>query len=284
VLRDLPEVKAELYRWASSDIVRVPIGYSFFDDRTQGGMAPGQVMIMLARTGVGKTWFLVNVAVNQPQIPTVFFSLEMHGRYILERLASVYSDTATTVIETGMRTHGASSAVEAAASGLPLLHIEDEPDLGLGDMTKVLDDYETRVGQRPRLVLIDYLELISTWGESQMDSVQSMARALKNFAREHDVALVVLHQVKRGEANAGHKQLDLTDGKFGGEESADYVLGMYKPSLSPNVTQDIRERMEKDIRFQFLKTRTGGGIHPDGVRHVWNPDTGRISEPILNVA
>ena len=212
----------------------------------------------------------------------MFFSLEMHGRYILERLASVYSDTPTTAIEKGMRTHGASSAVESTADGLSLLRIEDEPDLGLGDMTKVLDDYETRVGQRPRLVLIDYLELISTWGESQMDSVQSMARALKNFAREHDLALIVLHQVKRGEANAGHKPLDLTDGKFGGEESADYVLGMYKPSLNPNINQDIRDRLEKDLRFQFLKTSTGGGIHPDGVQHVWNPDTGRIRQPILN--
>lgn len=282
MLRDLAEVRDELYRWASSDIVRVPIGYRFFDDRTQGGMAPGQVMIMLARTGVGKTWFLINVAANNPGVPTVFFSLEMHGRYILERLASVHTGTATTAIEAGMRDHGTSSAVETVTAELPLLHVDDEPDLGLGDMAKVLDEYEERVGQRPRLVLVDYLELISTWGDTQMDSVQSMARSLKVFAREHDLALIVLHQVKRGDANAGHKPLDLTDGKFGGEESADYVLGMYKPSLNPAVTQDTRDRMEKDIRLQFLKTRTGGGIHPDGAQHHWDPDTGEIRQPILN--
>ncbi len=280
MLRALAEVKDELYKWATSDIVRVPLGYPFFDDRTMGGMAPGQVMILLARTGVGKTWFLINVAANNPTVPTVLFSLEMHGRYILERLSSCYTGTATTTIEKTMREHGMCSAIEVTSSSLPLLVIEDEPDLGLGDMTEVLNDYESRLGARPRLVLIDYLELVRTWGDNQMDSVQGMARALKVFARENDVALIVLHQVKRGDRNAGHRPLDLTDGKFGGEESADYVLGMYKPSLDPNVSQKMRDYMENDIRLQFLKTRTGGGIHPDGVQHHWNPATGKITLPL----
>ena len=281
MLRDLVEVKQELYQWATSDIVRVPTGYSFFDDRTQGGMAPGQVMILLARTGVGKTWFLVNVATNSPEIPTVFFSLEMHGRYVLERVASCYTGEATRRIEESMRNHGEASAIEITSQSLPLLHIEDEPDLGLGDMGEILQEYAEKTGIQPRLVLIDYLELIRNWGNNQIENVQSMARALKNFAREHDVALIVLHQVKRGDQNAGHKPLDLTDGKFGGEESADYVLGMYKPSLNPDISQTTREELEKDIRLQFLKTRTGGGIHPDGVEHRWNTETGRIAQKII---
>ena len=198
-------------------------------------------MIMLARTGVGKTWFLVNVAVNTPTVPTVMFSLEMHARYVLERVASCYTNTDTRKIEASMMDHGRSAAVELATD-----------------------------------------ELIRTYGSTQMDNVQGMARALKNFAREHDVALIVLHQVKRGEANAGHKPLDLTDGKFGGEESADYVLGMYKPSLNPNITQVTRDEMDNDIRLQFLKTRTGGGIQPDGVQHRWCPATGRITSRLLN--
>jgi len=278
VLQTLDQIKGDLYRWATSDIVRVPLGYDFFDSRTQGGMAPGQVMIFLARTGVGKTWFLLNVAANNPSTPTVFFSLEMHGRYIMSRLAGLFTNTATKVVEEQAQT-GASELVDLTSESLPLLAIEDEPDLGLGDMGELLDEYTERMGRQPRLVLIDYLELISTFGDTQMDSVQGMGRALKNFARERDVALIVLHQVKRGDANAGHKPLDLTDGKFGGEESADYVLGMYKPNLNPALGQQLREQMEDDVRLQFLKTRTGGGIHPDGVQHKWIPESGRIVCP-----
>lgn len=278
MLRDLSEVRDELSRWATSDIVRIPTGYSLFDDRTSGGMAPGQLAFGLARTGVGKTWLLVNIAVNNPKVPTVFFSLEMHGRYILERIASVHTNTPTRSIEATLRARGESFAIDQAVDALPLLKIEDEPDLGLEDMAVTLEDYAVKYGHEARLVLIDYLELIRAFGQSQMSVVQELARGLKNFAREHDVAVLCLHQVKRGDANNGHKPLDMTDGKFGSEESADYVIGMYKPSLNPSISQQMRESLDNDIRLQFLKTRTGGGIHPDGVQHHWNADTGRISE------
>ncbi len=278
MLRDLDEVRTELARWATADIVRVPTGFRFFDDRTQGGMAPGQLMFALARTGVGKTWLLTAIACNNPKVPTVFFSLEMHGRYILERLASVYTDTPTKSIEATLRAKGKSHAIDQTVAGLPLLMIEDEPDLGLEDMSEVLEDYAKKYGQPCRLVLLDYLELVRSFGATQMAVVQELARGLKNFAREHDVAVICLHQVKRGEGNNGHKPLDMTDGKFGSEESADYVLGMYKPNLNPTLSQELRESLDNDIRLQFLKTRTGGGIHPDGVQHHWNGETGRISQ------
>lgn len=278
MLFSLQDVKADLYQWATSDIVRVPLGFEFFDSRTQGGMAPGEVMIFLARTGVGKTWFLLNVAANNPTTPAVYFSLEMQKRYTMLRLAGMLTNTPTNVVEQQAKT-GHSPCVEEVPARLPHLAVVDEPALGLGDMGELLDEYADEMGRRPRLVLIDYLELIQTYGESQMDSVQGMGRALKNFARENDVALIVLHQVKRGDQNNGHKPLDLTDGKFGGEESADYVLGMYKPANNPALGQQLREQMEDDLRLQFLKTRTGGGIHPDGVKHTWVPATGRIICP-----
>jgi replicative DNA helicase len=278
MLRDLNEVSEELSQWAVSDHVRIPTGFSFFDDRTNGGIAPGQLMFCLARTGVGKTWLLVNIAVNVPQVPTIIFSLEMHGRYIMERLASVHTNTPTKQIEKELRAGNRSRALDETCRDYPMLMVEDDPDITVGDMEAVLEKYAELHEQPARLICIDYLELIRAFTDSQMAKVQGLARELKVFSREHDVAVVVLHQVKRGEANAGHKPLDLTDGKFGSEESADFVLGMYRPSMNPTINQDLRDSLDNDIRLQFLKTRTGGGIHPEGKQHYWNGDTGRISE------
>lgn len=278
MLRDLKQVSDELSQWAVSDHVRIPTGFSFFDDRTNGGIAPGQLMFCLARTGVGKTWLLVNIACNVSSVPTILFSLEMHGRYIMERLASVHTNTPTKTIETELRAGKRSKALDETVRDFPMLMVEDDPDLTVGDMEAVMEKYVETHQQQPRLVLIDYLELIRAFTDSQMAKVQELARALKVFSREHDVAVVVLHQVKRGDANAGHKPLDLTDGKFGSEESADFVIGMHRPSMNPLITQQMRESMENDIRLQFLKTRTGGGIHPEGKQHYWNGETGRISE------
>ncbi len=278
MLRDLKEVSDELARWAVSDHVRIPTGYSLFDDRTNGGMAPGQLTFLLARTGVGKTWWLINVAANTPEVPTIMFSLEMHGRYIMERIASVHTGVGTKEIETQLRAGDRCLPLERTVRDFPLLMIEDEPDIGLGDMTETINSYVELHGVQPRLILVDYLELIRAYSDNQMAKVQELARALKVFSREHDVAVVCLHQVKRGDHNSGHLPLDLTDGKFGSEESADYVVGLYKPNLNPGISQELRESMDNDIRMQFLKTRTGGGIHPDGKQHHWNGQTGKISE------
>jgi replicative DNA helicase len=282
-LRGLPALREELTHWATSDIPRVPLGYEFFDRRTSGGIAPGEVAIMLARTSVGKTWFAINAVANNPEVPVMFFSLEMHGRYILQRLAAVYGDVGTEHIEATLRRRGNANVIDRTVEEFPLLQLADEPGLGLGDMSDELAEYEKTIGMRPVFVVIDYVELVRTFGMSQQENVDRVTWQLKNFAREEDVAVLALHQVKRGESkrgvqNQGHMPLTMTDARFGGEMAADYMLGMYRPAMDPNMEPMVRELREPEVRLQFLKTRSGGGIHPDGVYHHWDLRTGRISE------
>lgn len=288
-LRPLEEVGEDLARWATSDIPRVPTGYSFFDSRTNGGVATGEVLMMLARTTVGKTWFAVNMAVNNPNVPSIFLSLEMHGRYILSRLAAVHTDVSTTLIEQTLATKGSARAIDRTVKDYPLLQIEDHPGITIADMVKRCDLYEERMGLRPVCVYIDYVELIRAFGMSQQENVDKLTWRIKDFAREADVAVVALHQVKRGESkkdkdsdswfsNEGHKPVRLTDGRFGGEMASDYTMGMYRPSLNPNLSETESAMMAHDMRLQFLKTRGGSDIHPWGAQHYYEPRTGKISE------
>ena len=202
-LRGLQSLSDELSQWALSDIPRVPTGYEIFDSRTSGGIAPGEVMIFLARTGVGKTWFAVNVLANNPTIPAVFFSLEMHGRYVLQRLSSVAQNVSTDQIEATLMRRGKADAVKRTVKEYPLLLLEDEPGLGLNDMLEELDLYGEVHGQKPKLVIIDYIELIKSFGQSQQENVDRITWKLKDFARRADVAVIALHQVKRGESRQG---------------------------------------------------------------------------------
>jgi replicative DNA helicase len=288
-LRPLGEVGEDLARWASSDIPRIPTGYSFFDQRSSGGIATGEMMVFLARTSVGKTWFLVNVVVNNPTVPTVLFSLEMHARHILKRIASVYTGVDTEQIEDDLVRYGRSAAVDQTIKAYPHLYIEDEPALSVGDMSDVLDEYYERHGQRAVLTGIDFLELVSNFGLSAVEKVKALTQALKNLAREQDTALIVLHQVRRGEThkergmvrgfqNQGHLPLTMSDGNYAGEVLADYLLGMYRPGMDPTMTYNESLAYVHDVRLQFLKTRTGGGVVPWGVQHYWEPGTGKIQE------
>lgn len=264
-------------RWATSGLTRIPTGYPLYDSRTNGGIAPGEVFLFLARTSVGKTWWALNVIANQDKTtPMVFFSLEMHARYILQRLAGIVSNTPTIDIERSLSATGEASGVKEAEERYPMLAIEDEPGLSVRAMSLALEEYADNFGQRARLAVVDYMELVKSPGMSQVESVDKLGWALKDFARKEDIALVVLHQVKRGDGNQGHMPLSMTDARFGGEMSADYVAGAFRPCLNPGLGQDMRVAMEDDFRLQFLKTRSSGGIYPDGVRHYFDTQTGSL--------
>lgn len=293
-LRSLDRVGADLAEWASSNDRRVPTGYHFFDSRTSGGIAPGELCTLICHSGVGKTWFMVNVARNNPKVPTVLFSLEMHARYILQRLSAVHGDVPTSHIEQTLARGSTSDAVQQTIRAYPKLRIDDSPEMGFGDMVLALEEYRDETGEKARLVIVDYLELISSFAESSGERVDGVARQAKQFAREMDVALIVLHQTRKSEvrvpymdrgrekhrlvANVGQAPLTVHDARFGGSTQSDYVLGMYRPSLNPELAPGDAAFIAHDLRFQLLKTRADGGLITDGIQHHWDSRTGRISE------
>lgn len=289
MLRPLQDVGEELTRWASSDIRRVPTGFPFFDERMSGGVAQGEVMLFIARTGVGKTFWALNVIDANPDTPAIFMSYEMHARYLLQRLAAVHTGVRTSQIERELAAEGRSVAVEKTMAAFPLLRFVDDGATGLGDLANLFEEYKVDVGVRPALLVIDFLELIPAFGLSKTESVWDVSRSVKQLARQGDIGVVLLHQVNRGEGrkqtkggdtikNEGHRALGMTDASYGGEQLADYIVGMYRPSLDPEMPPMEQAQRAHDVRFQFLKTRTDGGIHPHGVQHHWDGATGRIRE------
>lgn len=279
LLRPLDEIAEEAKAWATSDHPRIGIGYPMFDDRTSGGAAQGEVILFTARSSVGKTAFAVNVIENNPDVPTVKFSLEMHGRYILNRLTAAHTGTSTATVENQLRL-GVDTLVQRTVDDFPRLAIADKPGMSFKDMHVALAEATERWDERPRLVVIDYMELIGGVVSLEAASaIQKVSRKMKDFAREEDVVLLCLHQVSRGSGAEGHMPLSVTSGNLGGETAADYVLGAYRPCLEPGIGQQEYLRRRPQYMLQFLKTRGGAEIHPAGMLHHYDPLTMRISDP-----
>lgn len=257
--------------WALRADARIPIGFPFFDIRT-GGVALGEVCMFLARSGVGKTAWACNVAEMARRVPQVFFSLEMQGRFIASRIAAIHVDVPTRHIESDLKSYGESGALDQLARDYPYLSICDKPGMTLRQMGAALDELETMwLGVKPRLVIIDYMELIKSASMTAVEGLDAISRKLKDFARERDVAVIVLHQLNLSDSESGGwSPVRLRDARYGGPTAADYVLAGYRPSVKPGAYQDGL------IQLQFLKTRTDGGLHPGGVGHTFNEATLRI--------
>lgn len=257
--------------WAAREDARIPIGFPYFDSRTEG-IALGEVCMFLARSGVGKTAWACNVAEMARRVPQVFFSLEMQGRFIASRIAAIHSNTPTRHIEWDLRTHGESSALDQLHRDFPYLTIVDTPGMTIRQMGDALDEAEAMwLGVKPRLIIIDYMELVKSASMTASEGLDAISRKLKDFARERDIAIVVLHQLNMSDSEGGGwTPVKLKDARYGGPTAADYVLAGYRPSLKPGAFNDGL------IQLQFLKTRTDGGLHLGGVGHSFDEQTLRI--------
>jgi replicative DNA helicase len=261
----LAEVVQKHHEWAARADARMPIGFPVFDNRT-GGAAPGEVIMFLAYSGVGKTVFACNVAWHCRRYPTVFFSMEMADFNIARRLAAIHLDVPTRRIENEER-QGDHSALDQLVRDFPHLTIYDEPGIGLREMSRVIEN----VPFQPRLVIIDYLELVKAPSMTAVEGIDAVTRKLRGWARTHDCTVLVLHQLNRA-GGGGWEPVKRSDARYGGDFAADYTIGAYKPSLSPDAG------MQDDlIVLQFLKTRTDGGLDPIGEAHHWNSETLRIT-------
>src|SRR5690606_34570789 len=169
--------------------------------------------MLMAFSSVGKTTLGLNVIVNNPDVPILFFSLEMSWRMVAARLAAISTGTSTKAIEEHYKNVGRPPEVQATADKFKLLVCDDTPAITLKEAKASCHEAADKLGEPPRLVIWDYLELIGGSGiAGKAEQVDRATEKLRNWTREQDTACLVLHQVGKGDAGGGAKPLDLGSG------------------------------------------------------------------------
>lgn len=218
----------------------VATGLVDFDELFAGGLRPGELVTVGARPGVGKTAYLVTVALHAATngVPVVFWSLEMSKDEITERLVSNASGVSLHQLraqqqEPDLLTEPEWKRIEAAhkrLAGLPL-YIDDSPYLKLHDLRGQLRRMRRR-GEPAGLALLDYLQLMTGDGkaESRQLEVAALARGLKLMAKEFAVPVVAASQLNRAAEARRDKQPMLSDLRESGavEQDSDAVILLYR--------------------------------------------------------
>lgn len=280
LIRDVNNGFDDYRQWATDPTPRIGMGLPFFDGPTRGGIAKAECAMILAYSSVGKTSLALNWIVNNPQVPTIFFSLEMSWRLVVARLAAINTGTPTWELEDLVKRWEPETPPQLSATSYkyPDLLGVDSSELGMKDMKQAVLDAGSKLGRPIRLVVIDYMELIGGAGllgkSEQIDRVAVKIRAL---AKDTDTSVVVLHQVGKGDGSDGYLPLSLDAGKYGGHHPMDYVIGAYAPRLDRKLGEMERERIKEEMFLQLLKNRSGMAS-PTGVRHRLSPLNGKLSE------
>ena len=228
------------------DLKGAPTGIKELDD-TLGGLNKGNLILLAARPGVGKTSFALNIAKNiaiEAGRKVAFFSLEMTREELALRLLSGESGVNHDKLRDGKLSPEEWANLTSAAGKLykAPIYLDEASGITVTEMKAKL----RRLGNIG-LVAIDYLQLMqggSVGGNvSRTQIVSDMTRGLKIMAKELNVPVLCLSQLNRGpELRAGHKPM-LADLRESGsiEQDADVVLFLYREAMYDDEGKEVED-------------------------------------------
>lgn len=173
-------------------------GHKELDEFTLG-MQDGEVTVVGARSGVGKTSGMCQAtAVNCRKGKSVdLFSLEMKRKMILRRLWAIESGISFNKIHRKLLSEAEKKIVRAAALRVAdwPLRIHDDGELTLGQIAGLARLSARR--HNMKLFAVDYAQIVNAEGKDERTKVSSVSRTLTKLAKTENVHLMLLSQLKK---------------------------------------------------------------------------------------
>ena len=220
--------RLNLLQDAPEDALGVQSGYADLDKYIVG-FGKGDLVIVGARPGVGKTSFCLNLGANiakKSKKAVCIFSLEMSAEQLVSRLLAAEGLVDSYKMRSGKLDKDDWEKVANAAATL------SETEIYIDDTTGV--NVTAMKGKLRRiknlgLVVVDYLQLMETEKKrkdgSRVNEVAEITRGLKIMGKELGVPVIVCSQLSRG-TDKEKKRPVLSDLRESGsiEQDADMVL------------------------------------------------------------
>lgn len=245
---------------SNGELGNVPTGFIDLDEVTTG-LRGGQMIIIAARPGVGKSTLAMDImreASLHHGLASVIFSLEMSRSEIIMRLLSAESGVRLSALRSGSISDDDMVKIVntiGEISDCPLF-IDDSSNLTIMDIRAKARKLKQKADLQ--LIVVDYMQLMTSGKrvESRQQEVSEFSRQLKLLAKELDVPLIAISQLNRGPESRTDKRPQLADLRESGslEQDADIVMLLYRPdSQDP----DNERAGEADI---ILAKHRGGPI------------------------
>lgn len=225
-------------------------GLHDLDDKTLG-LHNGELTIIGARPGVGKTTFALQIAqrIAEKNKKVAIISLEMSDVQLIQKIISKKSSVNSYKMRSGNLEEGDWKKIADAIGEISELSLNIITNaLNIQKIERVIRKLKNK--DELDLVVIDYIQLIKNKGRfnNREQEVADISRTLKLLSLELNIPIIALCQLNR---NANLSEPTLADLRESGsiEQDADNVLFLYqeKEQQTPIV----------DITLKIAKQRTG---------------------------
>lgn len=230
------------------EVLGLPTGIGDLDTLT-AGFQPGELIVIGARPGMGKSALALNIAQHNTlhalhRISVAAFSLEMSRQELTFRALSAQARVDGSRMKSGhtnQHDYPRLAAAAAAIADAPQIFIDDSVDvtpMQIRAKCRRLARETKNLG----LVIVDYLQLARTAerGERRDLDVAEISRSLKALAKELNIPVIAVSQLNRQVEARDNKRPRLADLRESGaiEQDADVILFLYREEVyNPDTTE-----------------------------------------------
>lgn len=234
--------------------------------RWLGGMRPGEVYVIAANQGQGKTSLGLQFALSalEQRGGVLLFSMEMNHRDVFQRLAAIEARVDLAEFRGLKRNHpDAPNTIAAEGALMEATRKFSGSRLYVSTKSGVTPEFLTEESERVKarakidLVVVDHMQLMGTTGKvkSDYEKFTSISRATKGIAAELKVPLLLISQTSRANSMDRRNELEVSDIRGSGaiEEDAAVVMLLYYDHEDFKAAKADGERLKRGPIRSFLK-------------------------------
>lgn len=228
------------------------------------GMEPGDLLIVAARPGMGKTAFVTQIMGNNAKqgIGVGLISLEMKETIIVRRITAQQ-----TRIEMNDFRSGCIAQSDLHLWGVMSGEMKKWP-LFFDDVSMKWSEVEQSIIKMVkqngcRMIVVDYLQLVDSEmgkGANGNVTVGYISLQAKRLAKRLGIPIIMLSQLSRAvETRGGTKRPQLSDLRDSGsiEQDADTVIFLYRPEYYSILEDEEGHSLKNVLKVIIAKSRNG---------------------------
>ena len=235
-------------------------------DKITNGFKAGELIIIAARPGVGKTTLAVNFAVNAAikyKKSVAMFDLEMSALQVAQRFICATGRIPMNSVKSGTKDQNTWATLFETKKILENtnIYIDDTTTITPAEILSKCRKLKAQSGLD--MVIIDYLQLMKAEKQSKdgnrQQEVADLTRSIKLAARELGCPIILLSQLNRGVEQRSDKTPLLSDLRESGsiEQDADIVMFIAdRPAENAETQEDDGDDAE-DYTLVIAKHRNG---------------------------
>jgi replicative DNA helicase len=237
-----------------------PTRLSDLDEYLEGGLRPGELVILAARPSMGKTALGMTMGLTMAEDYSVaMLSMEMPHNEVRDRMTAMLGNVSLSSVKRPSKGDGLAwdRVLDGVEKSKRLnFFVSDQGGLNINQVRSKARNIKRLHGLH--VLIIDYIGLMSGLDAKQPRAYQleEISRGLKTLAKELDIAVVCLAQVNRKVEERADATPSLSDIRDSGaiEQDADVVMFVHRPIQAK---PDLGDEWKLYAKVSIAKNRQG---------------------------